>query len=98
MHDDFTSTGMVPVLPQVDALPCAQQQFTCLKWHAELGRGQGALDVSGHVIWPLQGVRVQRVVLGHQSIQPLFQVHPRAVVVVFLNQEARGGVADKQCA
>ena len=26
MHDDLTSAGMVPMLPQVDALPSAEQQ------------------------------------------------------------------------
>ena len=98
VHDDLARAGMVPVLPQVDALPGSQQQFAPLEWHADLGCSQGGLDMRGHVVRPLQSVRIKRVILRNQSIQPALQVKPGAVVIVFLYQQTGGCVPDKQCA
>jgi hypothetical protein len=50
-----------------------------------------------HIIRPLKGMGIERVVFRYQSIEPVLQVYPCTVIVVFLNQQARGGVLDEKC-
>ena len=54
--------------------------------------------MGGHVISALQGMGVDRVILRYQSIEPVLQVDPGAVVIVFLDQQAGGSVLDKKVA
>ena len=89
---------MITVFPQVDSLPGSQHEFAVLEGDTQLGGRQRRLDVGGHVVTALQRMGVKRVVFRHQPVQPVFQINPRAVVVIFLDQQAGGGVAYEQCA
>jgi hypothetical protein len=95
---DYHVTGarVVAVFPQVDALPGAQHELPVLKGNADLGRSQCRLDVGRHIICPLQGMGIERVSFGYQTIQPVFQIYASAIVVIFLNQQAGGSMAYKQ--
>ena len=56
------------VLPEVHALPCAEQKISVTEGNAELGGGERGLDMGGHVVGPFQGVGVERIIFRHQSI------------------------------
>ena len=84
---------MVPMFPQVDALPGAQQQFACLKWHADLGRGQSAFDVSGHVIRPLINMRKHRVSVRGLPLHERFQIVSHRRIRIFAKHQRGTGVS-----
>jgi len=48
-----------------------------------------------HVIRSLGGVRVQRIVFFHETVQPVLQVAPRGRVGVLLDREAGRGVLNQ---
>ena len=78
-----------------DALPGTQQKAIVPVGNAELAGGQGGFDVGRHVVRSLDGMGVERVTFGNQPVQPVLEVDARAVVVVLLDQQAGGGVANE---
>lgn len=96
MDDDFTAARMISVLPQVNALPGAQHQLSLLYGDAQLGRRQCRLDMGGHIIGPLQCVRVEGVAFRYQPVEPVLQIDARTVIVILLDQQARRGMLDEQ--
>lgn len=81
---------------KVDTLPGTEHEFPALEGNTERGCRQCGLNVRGHVVRAFQRVRKQRIVFRDQSVQPVFQVNPGTVVVVFLYQQAGRRVTKEQ--
>jgi len=86
------------VLPQKYALPGTECQVAIDDRYCHGSGRQCSLDVCWHVVWTLEGVRVDGVIFRHQAVEPVFKVLPGSWVVVLLYQQARRGVADEQVA
>lgn len=103
---DPALVGDRPVLPQVDALPHANQQAAVLDAQAQSLAGQGRADVGGHVVIALVVMGIAQpfakaiegavAVLGNECIHPGRQIvqHPR--VRVFVDRQAGTGVQAAQ--
>lgn len=90
----------VPVLKQIDALPCSQQRAAACDGNAQADRKQRRFDMGGHVIRAFIGVgQVRHAWIGAGWDKPpekVGKVRLHFRVRVFLNQERTGCVPDKQ--
>ena len=77
---------------QIDPLPGAQSQLFIDHWNGQAALGEGALDVRGHVVWPLVGVSEEMRVRGGDALEEGLQVGARAGVGILLNEQAGRGV------
>jgi len=88
------------MLKQVNTLPCAERQRAVMHRNTERGRQKSGLDMGGHIIRALISMseighfRVRRG--RHESVEKGLQVGLYLGVRVFLNEQAGGGVADKE--
>src|SRR5687767_7222558 len=88
--------GTAPaVLPQVDALPGAERKPAARNWNGKRTAGQCGLDMRRHVVGTFGVVLVERIAFGDKALQPALEVALRRRVGVFLDDEARRGVAQK---
>ena len=81
-----------PVLPQVDALPCAEREASHRQWNRKLDRGQRRADVGWHVIGALVTMAEQRVPIRYQSSEEAFEVFTHLRIGILLHEQARGRV------
>ena len=65
------------VLPEEDPLPGAEGEAAVQDGDSERGRGQRRTDVRRHVVGPFFGVGVERVTLGSQTGEPVFEIAAR---------------------
>ena len=96
MHHHFTRPCMVPMFPEEYPLPGTQHKFSLLKGYAQMGSSECGLNMSGHIVAPFQGVGIKRVGFWHKAIQPVLKINTSTLIVVFLDQEAGGSMANKQ--
>lgn len=82
------------VFPEVDALPATEPEVAIEKWYCKRRRCQRRFDVGGHVVRTLGRMGVERVILLHESIEPILEVVSRGGIGIFLNRQAGGRVPD----
>ena len=96
MEGHGAGMGVGAVFPDVDALPGAELQAASAKGDAEVDGGQGRAHVGGHVVGPLAGVVVDGVSVRHQPREEAVEIGPHVGVRVFLDEQGRGRVAEKE--
>ena len=64
------------VLPQVDPLPCAKPQPAMHDRYSQRRCCQCRLDMGRHIVRAFQGMGVEGIILGHQAIEPAFNIVP----------------------
>src|SRR5690606_30074033 len=67
-------SDLMPMLPKINTLPGAQCQIATNNWHRNAGCGECSLYMRRHVVRPFQRMGVQRVVFGHQPVQPALKI------------------------
>ena len=97
---DFQPPGMgtPAMLKNKYPLPGSQAQRKILYRNRQRAFRQHGLDMSRHVIRAFQGMGIQWIIFRYQPVQPVFQVASGSGVRIFLNQQARRSVLQKQCA
>lgn len=86
------------MLPKEYALPGPQREFVIHYRYNKTGRRERRFYMRRHIIRPFRDMGVQGIIFRHQSIQPVFQISSCRWVVVFLNQQTRGSMLNKQSA
>ena len=86
MKDDLSRARAAAVLEEEDALISAEHQSAGADRDAEVGVGQRALDVGGHVVRPFGVVPIARVGLRHESLQEALEIPLHVGVDVLLDQ------------
>jgi hypothetical protein len=95
MYDQLSARPLLAMLPQVNALPSAQQQPSPPNWNRFGGLGEGSTQVGGHIVGAFGAVVIVRTFGGEFSeVGGKIRQHVR--VGIFLNDQAGGGVAQKE--
>lgn len=94
MQHDAACLGSPPMLEYVDALPGTECRHAVDDRNRQLGLRQRRTHVRRHVISPLERVFVKRVAFRHEPCEKSFEIALHARIVVFLDQQAGGGMAD----
>ncbi len=68
MHHHLAPARLVPMLPQINALPGPERQATIDDGDTEANRRQRRFDVGRHIVGAFERVLVQRVILRHQAV------------------------------
>ena len=77
MDDDVPLAAFPTMLPEKDPLPGPKGQPALDHGNRERGGRERRPDVGRHVIRPLSGVGVERVVFGDQALEPTLEVAGR---------------------
>ena len=96
MQCDFTFMRTQPVLPQIDALPRAQREAGAGERNRELDGGQRGANVSRHVIGTFVAMTEEHIAIGHEAGEETLEVAAHVGIGIFLNDEARRGVANEE--
>src|SRR5205823_1475215 len=93
------SAGMrgATVFPKINALPCAEGEFTSADGNRKIyGRERGA-DMGGHVIVTFGSMNKNGIAIRHEPRKETFQVTANIGIGIFLNEQGCGSVAKMQC-
>src|SRR5258706_3215413 len=88
----LAARAAMAMFPKIHALPGTERELALAHRNRERGRGERGLDVAWHVVRPLGVVRIERIALGHEAVQPALEVALRRRIRVLLDHEARRGV------
>src|SRR5439155_3041820 len=91
----LAAVAAVPMLPDVNALPRAEDQLALPHRHLLGGTGEGRLHVRGHVVVALGHVGEERVAVGDEAAQERLEVALYGRIRVLLDEEAGRGVPDE---
>lgn len=92
MYQDMSAAAPPPVLPEENALPGTEPQMAPNDGDRNARRSERRLDVRRHVIGTFRGMRKERVVFLHETIEPVLQIATGGGVRILLNNETRRGV------
>ncbi len=95
VDDHLSVAPPVPMFPEEDTLPGSQRQAAVHERNRQTRGCERALYVGRHVVGALSRVGIQRVVLRYQAVEPGLQIILHGRVRVFLNDQARRGMADE---
>ena len=88
--------AVMPVLKEINSLPCPQAGAALLKRNCELGLCQGALDMRGHVVGPLRGVAIGAIE-RRDAAEKVLQIMTNIGIGIFLDGQRCRGMTDEQC-
>src|SRR5689334_11102047 len=77
VQHELPLAAAAPVLPEIDALPCAERKAPVDDRNADRRLCQRRLDVRRHVVRALGVVLIERIAFRHESIQPSLEVRLR---------------------
>ena len=80
------------MLPDVNALPGAENEFAARDRDAQVDGSQGSADVRGHVVVAFGRVDEHGVSVGHELIEKGLEIAAHVWIGVFLNEKRRGSV------
>ncbi len=95
MHHDFALVATLAMFPNVNPLPGSEDEATIGDRDGFGGVGERGADVGGHVVSAFVIVGVG-IILGDETMEKGFEVFEDARIGVFLDEEACGGVAQKE--
>ena len=87
VHNHPTTVRRLPMLPNVDALPGAEDKFAARDWDAQVDSRERSADVRGHVIVAFRRVDEHRVAIGHEMIEKRVKVAAHVRIGILLNDE-----------
>src|SRR5690348_9420132 len=89
---DLALMRIEPVLPQVDALPGAQQHLAAMHRHGQVDAGEDGADMRRHVVGAFRVVFEQRIAVGDHAGEPALQIVAHAGVGVLAKQQRAAGM------
>jgi hypothetical protein len=96
VNRQLADVATLPMFPDVDSLPSTQQQSPLGNGNLFRGLSQGSADMGRHVVRALSVVDIAPAVLWYELGKEVFQIPQHVRVSVFLNEQARRSVAQKQ--
>src|SRR5215468_8637795 len=96
MQDHLSAMRSKPMLPEIDALPCAEHQAPGFERDRKLHRGEGRPDMGWHVIVALVAMTEERVAVGNQTGQEALEITEHVRIRVLLHDETRGRMSNEE--
>ena len=97
MDNHSSAVGRPAMLPNVNTLPCPENEFPTRDRDAEVDCGQRSADVRGHVVVTLGRVDEHLVAVGDKLLKKGFEVAAYVRIGILLNEQRRGSVLQVEC-
>ena len=76
---------LMPVLPQINPLPCSEDEPAIVERDGKIHRRQCGADVRGHIIIALSSVNEQRIAIAHEPREERIEVAAHVGIGILLD-------------